>query len=177
MYSFIDPANLVAQLGLQTGQTVVDFGCGSGFYVLPSAQVVGKAGTVYAVDIQDSKLAATASLSRMMGYHNITFVHQDLDKPISQIPEVSADAVVMANILHEASSKEAVIKNAYRVLKTGGKILVVEWKKELSNLGPEFTKRITPQDTDNLFMKAGFKKQGVVESALDSYHYAVIYYK
>ena len=64
---FIKPQNIVAQMGLKTGQTVADFGSGSGFYTLSAAQMVGNTGRVLAVDVQKSKLTATFSAGSQQG--------------------------------------------------------------------------------------------------------------
>src|SRR5687767_5361001 len=125
MTKFINPSTVVAQAGLKNGQIVADLGCGAGFYVLPAAKAVGNNGLVYAVDVQDAKLAATQSAARQAGLKNITVLKADLDKPFLDIAEGSCDAVILGSIIHEISSREALFKNMYRILKTGGKVLAV----------------------------------------------------
>lgn len=177
MAKFINPTNLVHQVGIRNNETVADFGCGSGFYVLPAAQMVGTHGTVYAVDIMESKLAATQSIAKQMGFHNVHVVRADLEKPLTDIHEGVCDAVMMANILHEAIDMDGVLKNAYRVLKTGGRALVVEWKKEYTPIGPDYKKRIAERDIENKFMRMGFRLEHDLDSSVDSYHYAKVFIK
>src|SRR3989338_8247878 len=97
---FINPSLVVAQTGLMQGETVADLGCGNGFYVLPAAQLVGNTGTVMAVDVVESKLAATVSIANQFGYKNVRIVQADLAKPLLEIPEHSCDVAVIGNILH-----------------------------------------------------------------------------
>ena len=123
MSKFINPAAVVAQAGPTNGQVVADLGCGSGFYVLPAAQLVGNGGKVYAVDVMEDKLAATVSIARQMGYRNVTEVRAVLTRPLTEIPANSCDMVILGNILHQVPNQEAVIANAYRILKTGGRLL------------------------------------------------------
>jgi ubiquinone/menaquinone biosynthesis C-methylase UbiE len=175
MPKFIDPASVIAQIGLQNGHTVADFGCGSGFYSLPAAKRVGNSGMVYAVDVQESKLAATQSYATQNGLKNITLVKADLDKPLLDIAEGSCDVVILSSIIHEIGSREALIKNAYRVLKTGGKVLAVEWKKESTPIGPDMAQRVNEGELEQLLTKAGFMKDK--ELATDGYHYAVLFVK
>ncbi|MCK8326076.1 class I SAM-dependent methyltransferase, partial [Erwinia amylovora] len=66
-----------------------DLGCGSGFYVVPAAQLVGNEGTVYAVDVQENKLAATVSIATQFGCKNVKVVRADLSKQLLEIPEAS----------------------------------------------------------------------------------------
>ncbi len=175
MTKFINPASVVAQTGLGRGMTVADFGCGSGFYVLPAAQLVGNEGTVYAVDAQEPKLAATMSIVNQFGYKNVKAIKADLNKPLVDIPEGSIDLVIIGNILHEVKDKLSLIKNAYRVVSNDSGILIVEWKKGLTPIGPPISKRVDQTAIEVLLMQAGFQK--VRELEADGYHYAVLFRK
>jgi ubiquinone/menaquinone biosynthesis C-methylase UbiE len=67
------------------------------------------------------------------------------------------------------------LKNVYRILKTGGKIVVIEWKKELSPIGPPMQNRLDQTMAEMVLMKAGFRKGKDLEA--DGYHYAVLFLK
>ncbi len=166
----------MAQTGLMRGEVVADLGCGNGFYVLPAAQLAGPEGEVIAVDVQESKLAATVSIANQYGYRNIKVVRADLAKPLLEIPPASCDMVILSNIMHEiGQGREMLLKNAYRILKTGGKIAVIEWKRELSPIGPPINNRLDQQAAEMVLMKAGFRKGKDLEA--DGYHYAVLFLK
>jgi len=175
MSRFIDPSSIVAQAEIAPGQIVADFGSGSGFYAIPSAKIVGSSGTVYAVDVQDPKLDATQSLARQSGLKNITTVKADLDKPLLDIAEASCDLVIIASIIHEIESKQSLLKNAYRLMKTGGKLLAVEWKKELTPFGPPVESRVSLSELEALLQPLGLRKHR--ELSTDGYHYAVLFIK
>lgn len=175
MSKFINPASVVAQTGLGPGMTVADLGCGSGFYVLPAAQLVGNQGTVYAVDAQEARLAATMSIAGQFGNKNVRVVKADLTKPLLDIPEGTVDLVIIGNILHEIKDKTALIKNAYRILSSDSGVLVVEWKKGLTPIGPPITKRVDQTALEIMMMQAGFQK--VKELEADGYHYAELFRK
>jgi ubiquinone/menaquinone biosynthesis C-methylase UbiE len=172
---FINPATVVAQMGIKPGQTVADLGCGSGFYSLAAAKIVGNTGLVYAVDVQEAKLTATHSAGQQSGFKNINVVKADLDKPLLDIAEGSCDGVIVASILHEVSSRESLLKNAYRILKTGGVLLVVEWKQEMTPIGPPVAVRVPPHDLENELGRMGLRKMKDVSA--DSYHYAMVFTK
>lgn len=165
----------MAQAGVMQGETVADLGCGNGFYVLPAAQLVGNTGTVMAVDVVEAKLAATISIANQFGYKNVKIVQADLTKPLLEIPEHSCDVVVIGNILHEIQNKEQLLKNAYRILKSPGKLLVVEWKKSATPFGPSLEKRIDQQKLEIMLMQFGLRKLKELET--DGYHYAVLFEK
>jgi ubiquinone/menaquinone biosynthesis C-methylase UbiE len=175
MIKFINPASIVAQMSLQNGQIVADLGCGSGFYAVPAGQRVGSTGMVYAVDVQEAKLVATQSAARQNGLKNITVLQADLDKPLLDIAESSCDAVLLASIIHEIESRDMLLKNAYRILKTGGKLAAVEWKKEATPIGPEISRRLSVEELEQLLTKAGLRKDKDLEA--DSYHYAALFIK
>jgi ubiquinone/menaquinone biosynthesis C-methylase UbiE len=175
MFKFIDPASVIAQVGLKAGHVVADLGSGSGFYALPAAQRVGNTGIVYAVDVQEAKLAATQSAARQSGLKNITAVKADLDKPLLEIEEGSCDTVIIASILHEIDSRETLMKNVYRILKTGGKLLAVEWKKQATPIGPEMSRRVAQDELEQIFLQAGLHKDKDLHT--DGFHYAVLFIK
>lgn len=172
---FIKPQNVVAQMGLKIGQTVADFGSGSGFFAIGAAQMVGNTGTVLAVDVQQPKLKATLSAANQQGFKNVQIVLADLDLPITEIPDTSCDAVIMASVLHEVKNRETLLKNAYKVLKTGGTLLAVEWKAEHTLFGPPLEKRIAEDQLEQEFAKIGLHK--VKSIPADMYHYAVVFSK
>jgi ubiquinone/menaquinone biosynthesis C-methylase UbiE len=175
MNKFINPANVVALTGLTNGQTVSDLGCGGGFYTLPAAQIVGPSGLVYAVDIQDSKLAFTQSIAHQLGYTNINTIQANLEQQVSDVADGSCDLVITASILHEIPHREPVFANAYRMLKTGGKLLVVEWKKGFTVFGPAQQKRIAKEEMEAEVIKLGFRK--TEEIPADHFHYALLFIK
>ncbi len=175
MQKFVNPADIIAQSEIDTGHTVVDLGCGGGFYTIPAAKTVGHTGKVYAVDILESKLAVTQSSARQAGLKNIYVVKGDVDKPMVELEEGMADAVIAASIIHQVYSKESLIKNIYRLLKTGGKALAVDWKKEATPLGPPLDTRVSAQELEQLMTKAGFKKEKEIDA--DSFHYGILFTK
>jgi ubiquinone/menaquinone biosynthesis C-methylase UbiE len=172
---FINPLNVVSQMGLKPGNLVADLGCGSGFFAVAAAKFVGNNGIVYAVDVQESKLTATISAASQQGYKTVQAVKADLDKPLMDIDATSCDAVIMASILHEVSSREMLLKNAYKVLKTGGTLLAVEWKPDHTPFGPPLEQRVHPEDLEKELAKLGLKK--IKSISADMYHYALLFEK
>lgn len=176
MAKFVNPASVIGQVDLRPGQVVADFGCGAGFYTIPAAKQVGEGGHVYALDIMPDRLAATMSSATAKGLRNVSVLQVDLEKPILDIKVGACDVVVVSSILHIASNREAVLHNAYAVLKTGGLLLVVEWKADVaSTFGPKPEKRISKSSLDKLVLAKGLKF--VRELEVDGQHYAMLYHK
>ena len=175
MQKFINPPNVIAETGLKNGQVVADLGCGSGFYSIPSAQIVGNSGKVYAVDIQESKLAYTQSTAHQIGYKNVVTITANLEQPLEEIPEGSCDLVIVASILHEIGDRKPLLTNAYKILKTGGKLLAVEWKKGFTVFGPAQDRRISQEDLEQFILGFGFRKHQDLDA--DDFHYALTFIK
>lgn len=175
MLKFIDPGAVVSHVGLTQGNIVADLGCGAGFFSVAAARMVGNSGIVYALDVQDSKLAATQSAAKHYNLNNVITMKADLDKPFLEIPEGYCDTVIMASILHEIESRENLLKNVYRLLKTGGKILAVEWKKIETPFGPEMSKRLSPEELAAELNALGIRHS--LDVPADSYHYASVFIK
>lgn len=175
MAKFIDPHKVVGYMGLKSGQVVADLGAGSGFYAVAAGKIVGNTGIVYAIDVQEAKLIATHSAAAQNGLNNIQVFKADLDKPFLDIAETSCDAVIIASILHEVSSREALLKNAYRLLKSGGRLLIVEWKLDPAPFGPSMQQRIDPEKLTQELAQLGLRKD--MDVPADSYHYAMVFVK
>jgi ubiquinone/menaquinone biosynthesis C-methylase UbiE len=172
---FINPQTVVAQMGLKPGQTVADLGSGSGFFAIAAAKMVGNTGTVYAVDVQQTKLTAASSAASQQGFKNIQLVQADLDQPIQGIADASCDAVILASILHEIKSRDMLLKNMVRILKTGGHVLAVDWKAEHTLFGPPIEKRLPEQELEAELAKIGLHK--VKSIPADMAHYALVFQK
>jgi ubiquinone/menaquinone biosynthesis C-methylase UbiE len=174
---FLDPERLLFGTGLGPGQTFVDLGSGSGFYTLAAGKIVGEQGLVYSVDILESALDHVAAETRMKGLRNIKTLLADLEAEGScpQIPTGSADMVLFANLLHQIKNSANLFGEAYRLLKTGGKLVVIEWNDQPGPLGPSVEDRISSTQTTRLAQKSAFKSAGTINT--DPYHYGLIFIK
>lgn len=162
-------------MGLKAGNKVTDFGCGSGFYTLAAGKIVGNTGRVAAVDVQDTKLAATKSIAIQNGLHNVEVYQADLEKPFDKVSHGGEDAVMLASILHEVNDRHALLKNAYALLRSGGLLLTVDWKDEHSPFGPAMSKRISEHDLRAELEQLGFRH--IQDLNGDVYHYAMVFEK
>ena len=173
MVKFVNPNEVLNKLKLRDNMTAADFGCGSGGWVIPLAKRLEQ-GLVYAIDIQEEPLSALESKMKLEGIQNIRKVLSDVEiENGSKIPALSCDLVLMTNLLFQTEKKKEVFKEANRVLKQKGKILVVDWKPE-SSLGPE-QGRISPKEVKELAQESQLKLKKEFSSG--DYHYGLVFEK
>lgn len=171
---FLNPEKLLTTT-VTPGMTVADFGSGNGYYSVAAAFLVGKKGQVYAIDVMDDALSQTATLAKLSGLQNVSTKQCDLEKFGScDLPETSCDLVIISSLMHQVENKDNVIREAYRVLKTGGRLLIVEWKPD-SRFGPPPSERLDRDQLRGLLEKYGFRPSGEQEAG--SFHYALLYQK
>ena len=89
------------------GQTVLDMGCGNGFYTLPLAKMVGANGRVLAVDIQPEMLVMLRARAEQEGVENITPILGSVHDP--RLPAESVDLALLVDVYHEFSHPEQML--------------------------------------------------------------------
>jgi ubiquinone/menaquinone biosynthesis C-methylase UbiE len=173
---FLSPAEVLFRTGLAAGQNVVDLGAGSGFFALASGKMVGNEGTVYVVDVLEKSLEHVAAEARLNKLRNLKTIRHDLEKgEVDEIPGGVADLVVVANLIHQIKHTEHLMNEIYRVLKTSGKLLVVDWNSRPVSFGPKASERVSENQVKELAGKYSLKFNENVET--DEFHYGLIFTK
>ncbi len=135
MDGFLNPIETLKQLNLRDDITAVDFGSGSGGWVIPLAKIL-EAGEVLAVDILEEPLSALRAKIELEKISNVKTIKADVEKGIEEIFNSSCDLVLMTNLLFQCEDKKKVLEEAKRILRKNGQILIVDWR-EGAVLGPK----------------------------------------
>src|SRR3954467_2365777 len=114
--------NPTALIDLQEGQTVLDLGSGGGIDVLLSAKRVGPTGKVYGLDMTDDMLALARENQHKAGATNVEFLKGTIEA--IPLPDQSVDVIISNCVINLSIDKDAVLREAFRVLKPNGRFAV-----------------------------------------------------
>ena len=112
----------VSKAALQPGETVLDLGCGGGVDAIIAARLVGGAGKVYGLDMTPEMLALARENTRIAGATNIQYIEGIIED--IPLPDASVDVVLSNCVINFSDDRPAVLREALRVLKPGGRLVV-----------------------------------------------------
>jgi len=156
--------NPVAIASLKEGEVVLDLGSGAGFDAFLASPKVGKTGKVIGVDMIDEMLLKARKNAKKSNYTNVEFRKGDIEN--LPVDDNSVDAIISNCVINLAPDKVKVFKEAYRVLKTGGRLMISDvvlrkplpddLKNDKELLVGCISGAILKQDYLELLKKAGF---------------------
>jgi SAM-dependent methyltransferase len=147
--------NPTALAELKAGEMVLDLGSGGGIDVLLSARRVGPTGKAYGLDMTDEMLALARENQRKAGVENAEFLKGEIEN--IPLPDNSVDVVISNCVINLAADKDRVLREAFRVLKPGGRFAVSD----------VVTRGTVPEDVrKNMLLWVG-----CIAGALEDYQY------
>jgi len=174
-FDLIDSEAFFKELDLKKGTTFLDVACGRGAYCLKASAIIGPAGTVYAVDLWPEGIEALKARAAAKNALNIKAFVSDAGRQIP-VADQAVDSCLMATVLHdfvEDHISEKVLREVVRVLKPGGRLAIVEFKKTDGPPGPPIHIRLSPDEVADILSPYGFSQKRLTD--VGPYNYLMLF--
>jgi ubiquinone/menaquinone biosynthesis C-methylase UbiE len=133
--AMLDPAKVLPHFEIQNGWTVIDVGCGPGFFSFPLANMVGTSGRVYGIDTEPQMVRRMEEKIEERHPGNVMAVLSTEDS--IPLPEGIADFALLSTVLHELESSRT-LAEIKRILKEFGVLGIIDWKKKTMTAKPAY---------------------------------------
>ena len=148
---------ILEKIGIRIGDTVIDYGAGIGYFAIPALDYVGEKGNVIAIDISGDMIKELRKRARERP--NLTVVEGDM------LPDEKADVILLINVLHELDSPEEFLKRCFAHLLPHGRVIVIDWQKKETDMGPPVDHRISREEVIT------FAKRKTIEHKIHNFLY------
>jgi ubiquinone/menaquinone biosynthesis C-methylase UbiE len=173
---FLNPQKVLNQLEIQSPSKIAHFGCGHGYFTIPLARMVGKEGQIFAIDILNEALIEVKEKAKAAGISNIETLRGNLEVPGgSKLPDNSCDLALLANILFQSNKKADIIREARRIIKIGGKLVIIDWEPTGTTLTSDSGWRISQGEIKNLATTLNLSLDREFDAG--DFHYGLIFRK
>lgn len=156
------PDEAVRVLRIAPGSSVADIGAGSGYMTLLLAAAVGQSGRVFANDVQPEMLEMLRRRLASRQITNVTLVQGAVDDP--RLAAASVDLELMVDVYHELSRPQVMLQRLRTALKPGGRLVLVEYRKEDPSIPIKFEHKMSVQEARTEVEAEGFTLSKVDES-------------
>jgi glutathione peroxidase-family protein/ubiquinone/menaquinone biosynthesis C-methylase UbiE len=146
---------MMPQLGLKAGMNVADIGSGNGYHTLLMAEMIGKEGAAYAVDVQPEMLALLKKRAADAGIENVKYILNSYWD--AKLPENSIDLALMVDVYHEFSHPEQMLASIRKALRPGGRVALVEFRLEDDTVPIKLLHKMSKEQIMREFPANGFK--------------------
>lgn len=172
--AFVDPKSVIRSLPDAPKGVVADFGCGAGYFTVEFSKAVGDEGSVIAIDVLPSALDAMQSRIKTEGLRNVTVKRANLERANgSGLAPASIDWIIAKDILFQNAKKDILIGEIARVLRPGGRAIVMEWNPEAAGgIGPDVELRVSRDELKGMLRSSGFSE--IRDLPVGAFHYAFL---
>lgn len=153
----MEPRAVISHFHFRPGDVIADFGTGAGHYLGELSRAVGPSGRVYACEIQKSLVERITARIHEERLGNVHPIWCDLEQAEgTKLRSELLDAGILINTLFQIEDKKTALHEVARVLRKGGKLLLVDWSDSFGGLGPQPSHVITAADAKKILEEAGF---------------------
>ena len=160
------PNRVLDEIGVESGQTIADVGCGIGYFSVRLAKKVGKSGIVYASDIDRGALAFLREKAERQNIGNLKIIHGKEDDPL--LPGSAIDMVLIVNSIHLIDRPSEYLAALKSCLRPDGRVVIVQWDAEkMDSEAPEWSaedrEKYTQQTTLRIIYDAGCEVERILD--------------
>ena len=128
--------HILQEMKIKQGDTLIDFGCGIGYFSIPALDFVGEQGGVIAIDVSEEMIQELKKRSDHR--KNLKIILGD------SLIGFKADIILLSMVLHEVNNPKEFLKTCIAALKPSGRIIVIDWqKKNTGTMGPPVNERLS----------------------------------
>ena len=165
------PQEVVKALNLAEGEVIADIGAGSGYFTFRLAQAVGEKGRVYAVDVSPDMVVHLNRRVRDLSVKNVVTILCPPDDPL--LADASVNRFFMCDTWHHINGHAKYLALLKRMLRPGGQVIMVDFKKAKTQVGPPMELRIDRDDLVREMEANGF--QLAAEHTFLEYQYFLVF--
>ena len=165
------PHEVVMALGLQEGEAIADIGAGAGYFAFRFAHHVGATGRVYAVDVSPDMVLHMNRQIRDLGLDNVRTILAPPDDPL--LADRSVDRFFFCEAWHHIADHEKYLSEMKRMLRPGGQVIVIDFRKADQAVGPPMEMRVARADVVREFEAHGYRL--AKEQTLLPYQYFLVF--
>jgi ubiquinone/menaquinone biosynthesis C-methylase UbiE len=165
------PQEVITALNIKEGEVIADIGAGSGYFTFRLAHSVGETGCVYAVDVSPDMILHLNRRVRDFNLRNVVTILCAPDDPL--LADASVDRVFICDTWHHISGHAKYLALLKRMLKPGGQVIMVDFKKTKTPVGPPMEIRIARGDLVREMEANGF--QLAAEHTFLEYQYFLVF--
>ena len=170
-FDLVDPQRVFAELNLQPDSVLLDVACGIGNYAVAAAEFIGAQGRIHAVDLWAEGIETLRTRARELGLTRIRAEVADVGRSLP-LPDGSVDVALLATVLHDLAadgSAAGALGEVARVLRPGGRLVVIEFDKTETPPGPPVAIRLSPGEVEDLVTPFGFLEEHVIPVGPNTY--------
>ncbi|MBI4516968.1 MAG: methyltransferase domain-containing protein [Deltaproteobacteria bacterium] len=165
------PRAVVDALGIMPGMCVADIGAGTGYFSRYLSTAVGENGSVLAAEPEPNLLGHLRQRAETEGSANLTPILASFDNP--RLPAGAVDLVLIVDTFHHIDDRLNYFRRLQRALKPGGRVAIVDFKKEEAPVGPPVEHKLAREQVVEELQRAGYQLLG--EPVLLPYQYVLIF--
>ncbi len=172
--TFMDPRAVITHFHLRQGDAVADFGAGVGHYLGELSRAVGTQGSVHACEIQKSLVERLTERIHTERLSNVHALWCDLEAPGGiKLRDGLLDAGMLINTLFQIEDRTSALREIARVIRKGGKLLLVDWSDSFGGIGPQPSQVLKEDVAKKILLEAGFEFERDFPAA--NHHYGLAF--